>query len=286
MGDKLDIVDSIVETDTNCMDVDLYPPSVAEETGHLIEQATLNPDAICLPSDVLSHDNAEVELELETALKKKCQIQLNSNNIDNNNEDMIDPNDNMNVDAPSQNVCDDKGEWNDISLSDEDIEKIVDTQPRIMPNRQQLLKARHWMEYLEDKLVPWNSRYRCKICHGYSQFYHVQDYMMPELGKPNGVLKNTKAENVYQIARHEKSSKVHQKLLQMRKEEKKFQLENEISGLITDKFTDQFSYAVTNRHIRLVMASAIMGLSFNMYPTMASKNVLISLLPYVWIILS
>ena len=189
--------------------------------------------------------------------------------MDNNNQNLNDPNGNQNIDidSPSENVCD-QGEWDEISLSQDDIDKIVDTQPRMMPNREQLSKAKHWMEYLEDKVNPWNSRYRCKICHGYSQHYHVQEFMMPELGKPTGVLKNTRQENLYLIASHEKNSKVHQKLLQMRKNHKKIELENEISGLIVDKSTDQYSYAVTNRHIRLVMASARMGLSFNAYPTM------------------
>ena len=89
--------------------------------------------------------------------------------MDNNNENMNDPNGNQNIDndVSSQTPCEDDGEWNEISLSQEDIDKIVDTQPRKMPNREQLSKASHWMEYLEDTVNPWNSRYRCKICHGY-----------------------------------------------------------------------------------------------------------------------
>ena len=59
MGDKLDIVDSIIEPDEDCMDVDLYPSSNALVTGHAIEHAALISDAFCEPGDVLSHDNAE-----------------------------------------------------------------------------------------------------------------------------------------------------------------------------------------------------------------------------------
>ena len=106
----------------------------------------------------------------------------------------------------------------------------------------------------------------------FSKLYHVQEYMMPDIGNENGILKNTKQENVYQITSHEKTSRVHQKLLQMRKNHKKIELlENDISGLMNDKFTDQYSYAVTNRHVRLVMAMAKLGLSFNSYKTMASN---------------
>ena len=250
------------------MDVDPYPQEEAQKIGTFIDQAYLNPDVICPSSDILTHNGADLDLELDVALKRKCQTQ--NNNLDNNNENSNDQNqnNNMQVDQPSQNECDDEGEWNEISLTDEEIDKIQQQQPE-MPNKNQLSKAKHWLEYLEDPINPWESKYRCKICHGYSKLYHVFDYLIPEVGQPNGILKSTKQENTYYIKTHEKTSNVHQKLLEMRKKHKKLELvETEISGLITDRFTDEYSYAVTNRHIRLVMSSAKMGLSFRSYPLM------------------
>ena len=67
----------------------------------------------------------------------------------------------------NQNPCD-EGIWNQVSLSDEQIQKIENTQSSIMPNRDQLLKANRWLVFMEDYTNPIESRYKCKICSNYA----------------------------------------------------------------------------------------------------------------------
>ena len=170
-------------------------------------------------------------------MEKKC-LHTSTNSLNNND--------------PNENVCEDKGEWNAISLSDADIDKIEHSQGSIMPNRYQLSKVRNWFEYIEDYETPANSRFRCKICHKYSEIFYVAKHQRPNLASPVGVLKSTIEENTKIIQDHPTRSKTHIKLLHLIKEQKKCAIEDEISNLLTDKHNaDQFSYAVTNRHMRL-----------------------------------
>ena len=251
LGDKMEIDDNSFETekDEYCMDLSSVGSSGGPDLGREIDQTYHNPPQECPPSDIIPEDSANLDLELETALKKKCEIQ-NSDNDQNQNEI----------------ECQDKGEWNEISLSPEDITKIKTTQSGTMPNDYQLSKAKHWLEYLEDTTNPEKSRYRCKICNKYHRKYHVKEHLLPELAKDEGVLKDTKQANTYIIAHHERKSNVHQYLLHQRKLAKKQELENQISGMIKDKINDQDNFAVTNRHMRIVLASAKMCLSFNAHP--------------------
>ena len=59
------------------------------------------------------------------------------------------------------------------------------------------------------------------------------------------------------------NSKVHQYLLLQLKKDRKEEIKSELPNVITDKYSDDgHPYAVTNRHMRLIMAAAKMCLSF------------------------
>ena len=138
-----------------------------------------------------------------------------------------------------------------------------------MPAEFILRKNNKWLELLETYQSPHPFRYRCKICSKWSDHYHVENQVRPELASPAGIFLDTKAENKARIVNHQ-NSKVHQYLLLQLKKDRKEEIESEFQNAPSnDKVSDEgHSYAVTNRHMRLIMAAAKMCLSFETHSTL------------------
>ena len=98
-------------------------------------------------------DSANLDLELDVAFKTKEQVQnTRLNNIDDSGLD-----NDQNMDSIDTRTND--GIWNQVSLTQEQINKIIALQPN-MPNEYQLQKSKYFLEYLEDFSDPTDSRYR------------------------------------------------------------------------------------------------------------------------------
>ena len=175
-GDKMIVDDTSVESEANqyCSNVQLDAEDYAQTLGQAIEESVSNPDENCPPEDVIPSDAAVLDIEVAVATEKKDQM-YNQYHGDRNLDDM-ETND---LDAV----------WNEVSLSDTDIQKMLNGPLHtLMPTEYQLKKANKWMEFLEDQHHGWNSRYRCRICHTYAKVYHAKEKKMPEVAYSAGVI--------------------------------------------------------------------------------------------------
>ena len=237
-GDKMVIDNAFAEENAHeyCSNI---PQDVEDEEalGEAIEDGIVNPDEHCPPEDEIPSDAATLDIDVAVATEKRAQFHHQYGNRDPNAMDIDDSDDAV---------------WNQVSLSDKQIQKIVGGHLHtIMPNENQLKKANKWLEFLADEHHGWNSRYRCRICHTYSKTYNIPQQKLPELAYSAGVMKKSKRQNTIIIKQHEERSRSHQKLLLQLKKDMSKKIVDGMSDIIPDKI----GYEATNNHMRLGMIS-------------------------------
>ena len=127
--------------------------------------------------------------------------------------------------------------------------------------------VKNWFEYLideDDDHDPHDTKYRCRICTSFKdQVGLKKGVIMPDIGKPEGILKPTMQENRDEIIKH-KSSPVHNLIINQLMKRKRVELQD-LSHYSNRRITP--GNEVTNRVMRSVyIAIKNLHASYNNLP--------------------
>ena len=244
----------------NCFDRKATSPFQAQQLGWTYNEAIKwgqDEERACkIPTDQISHSNAQVENQLDVAKERKEKVLQQRRGMTPSVADdsgVMDDSTAMDTSSTQPEV---KYDWEKNNVKEEWLKIMKQYQANKLPvdKIENDPAINTWFEYLPDPDEFYeHSKYRCKICNRNWRRFYIHEHYLTNLAKSEGVFHQIAKANKDEIIRHPNSG-THKFIIQQLKEEEDQRVDDQISGLISDSPEN----AVTNRHFRLVYSGNLM----------------------------
>lgn len=113
-------------------------------------------------------------------------------------------------------------------------------------------RFKSWFEYIFNSDSPAESTYRCRICHKYYDYLHMDQRYKSSLASDKGILRKSKKKNIDELTKHGLHNRAHIEIINILTSKKKKLLPDSFKEIQEKELLRQEALKITSQMIRTV----------------------------------